>query len=352
MLAFFPMERIRVELAQQSDGDSGGRGESGQYRSRNEEDGGHRPKPRESFTQCLFRLHEERSLYKGSRQTVTTLMISNAIFFYALNLTKSRLASLRHKQQSGKKSRVEVHRLLSFFHSKTGSSLIASIIAGCVNVMTTNPLWVASLRIMESKPSDTNNDLLRLNLWNVMNEIVKNEGVRSLWNGTSTSLLLVSNPIIQHFLYQQLRLWMVIRRRELYCLRKNEGKHVNIQKSASLTLFEAFVFGALAKAVATIATYPLQLAQILIRLQKKKLPPSNTNGDQHDSNAPCGKMDYYSGTLSCLHHQYSSGGVQALFKGINAKLFHTVFTAAFTFVTYEQTLRFVGLVDKRRKSLT
>ncbi len=350
MLAFFPLERIRVELAQQSVGDSGGSGETGHHRSKKEEDGDHRPIPCESFTQCLFRLHEERSLYKGSSHIVTTLTISNAIFFYVLNLTKSRLASLSHKQQQEKNSHFEVHRLFSYFQSKTGNSLIASIIAGCVNVMTTNPLWVASLRIMESKPSDTNNDLKRPNLWNVMNKIVKNEGVCSLWNGTSTSLLLVSNPIIQHFIYEQLRLWMLGRRR-VYCLRRKEGKSVNIQKAASLSLFEAFVFGALAKTVATVATYPLQLAQILLRLQKKKQPPSNTDGDQHDSNnASCRELDYYSGTLSCLHQQYSSGGIQALFKGISTKLFQTVFTAALTFVTYEQTLTLVGLVYNAQKS--
>lgn len=355
MLAFYPLERIRVELTQTSVGDNGG--SSRGSRSRRDGDHHHRPRAHETFTKCLLRLHEEGSLYKGSSHTVTTLTISNAIFFYALNLFKTRLASMHHRQQGRRYHHLNAQRLLIYFLSKTGNSLLASIIAGCINVIITNPLWVASLRIMESKPSDTkNNDLQRQNLWNVMYKIFQNEGGLSLWNGTSTSLLLVSNPIIQHFMYEQLRVWMLGKRRELTRLRRNDGRNVNIQMAASLSLVEAFIFGALAKTVATVATYPLQLAQVLIRLQKKQQPLSNTtDGDQNDSNNNSSssgeRSNYYAGTFACLYQQFSSGGIQALFQGMNAKLLQTVLTAAFTFLTYEQTLILVGQVYKRRKSI-
>ncbi|KAL3763200.1 hypothetical protein ACHAWU_008109 [Discostella pseudostelligera] len=353
MLAFYPLERIRVELAQTSVGNIGSR----EPRSRRDGDHHHRPRPHETFTQCLLRLHEEGSLYKGSSHVLTTLTISNAIFFYALNLFKKRLAPMHHQQQGGRYHHHNAQRLLTYFLSKTGHSLLASIVAGCINVIMTNPLWVASLRIMESKPNETNNDgLHRQNLWNVMYKIVQTEGILSLWNGTSTSLLLVSNPIIQHYMYEQLRAWMLGRRRELARLRRAGGRSVNIQKAASLPLFEAFLFGALAKTVATVVTYPLQLAQVLIRLQKKQQPLSNTtDGGQNDANnnsSSSGEMSsYYAGTLACLHQQFSSGGIPALFQGMNSKLLQTVLTAAFTFLTYEQTLILVGQIYKRQKSI-
>jgi adenine nucleotide transporter 17 len=354
MLAFYPLERIRVELAQSRVGDTDGRDETEQYRSRRR-DGDHRPRPHshENFIKCLFRLHEEKSLYNGSTHIVTTLTVSNAIFFYTLHLTKRRLASMNNRQQHGGKHCLSyAHRVFTYILSKTGNSLISSIIAGCVNVMLTNPLWVASLRIMETKLPDTSNELQRNTLWNVMHKIGQDEGVHSLWNGTSTSLLLVSNPIIQHFIYEQLRLWMVKRRIELSYLRRNDGRRANVQKTASLSLFEAFVFGALSKTVATVVTYPLQLAQVLIRLQKKKGPASNTNGDQFDwNNASCDENSYYAGTFDCLYQQFTSGGIRALFQGMNAKLLQTVLTAAFTFLTYEQTLILVGRVYKRRQRI-
>ena len=42
--------------------------------------------------------------------------------------------------------------------------------------------------------------------------------------------------------------------------------------------------------------------------------------------------------LDCLYQQLMRGGIPALFQGMNAKLLQTVLTAAFTFLTYEQTL--------------
>lgn len=347
MLVFFPLERIRVELAKSSVSDSGYRGKSGKYRGRKDDD--HRLQPRETFTQCFFRLHEERSLYKGSSHIVTTLTISNAIFFYALNFTKRWLTSMHHQQQSGGKNHLSFCRLFIYLQSKVGKSLTASIIAGCINVMTTNPLWVASLRIMESKPPEAKQALQQQNLWNVMIRIIQNEGLLSLWNGTSTSLLLVSNPVIQHFIYEQLRLLMLGRRRELRSMKKNDGRSVHIHEPTSLSFHEAFIFGAIAKTVATVVTYPLQLAQVLIRLRKNLPSASNTYGDHHDPhNSSHGKIDYYSGTLSCLRQQFSSGGIQALFQGMNAKLLQTVLTAALTFLTYEQMLVLLGLVYKKR----
>jgi len=169
-------------------------------------------------------------------------------------------------------------------------------------------------------------------LWNVMQRIIQSEGISSLWNGTSTSLLLVSNPIIQHFMYEQLRTIILDRRQQRHARQRKEWK------ALSLSPLEAFLLGAVAKGIATVATYPLQLAQVLLRLQKKKLQSDqqgSNSKDIHDSSI-------YNGTLDCLGKQFSSRGISGLFQGMNAKLLQTVLTSAFTFLTYEQTLSQVG----------
>jgi len=311
------------------------------------------PPSHETIIQCLLRLHAEQSLYKGASHIVTTLMISNAIFFYALQVTRRSLASLQQhdRQRIGKNDRHPLEYFLNHImpKSKIGNSLIASSLAGAINVLLTNPLWVASLRIMESKkPAEDNRLQQQQSLWSVMHQIARSEGVSRLWNGTRTSLLLVSNPIIQHFIYEQLRLWLLDSRKNRAGVRGNSsrvkhrhGREGNAPslKATSLSPVEALVFGALAKAVATLVTYPLQLAQVLLRLQRKKLQSSNTNNSQHDtSNKDAGNENAYEGTLDCLYQQFSRGGLTALFKGMNAKLLQTVMTAAFTFLTYEQTL--------------
>ena len=339
ILLLYPLERVRVELQSKASHDN----RDGENISS------------ETITQCLLRLYQEQeqTLYKGASHMVTTLTISNAIFFYALQVTRKRLSSFNSNQRYQNHNwRYNQHSFILnlLYHilpkSKMGRSLVASTIAGCLNVLLTNPLWVASLRIMESRipsiekqgnDSDTMQQKAhqKPTLWNVMQRIVQSEGISSLWNGTSTSLLLVSNPIIQHFMYEQLRTIILGRRQQRHARQRSDGRKGN---ALSLSPLEAFLFGAVAKGIATVATYPLQLAQVLLRLQKKKL-----QSDQQGSNSKdIHDTTIYNGTLDCLGKQFSSRGISGLFQGMNAKLLQTVLTSAFTFLTYEQTLSQVG----------
>lgn len=79
---------------------------------------------------------------------------------------------------------------------------------------------------------------------------------------------------------------------------------------------EAFVVGAIAKTIATVVTYPLQLTQTVLRLEN--------NG--------------YKGITDCLIQLYRRAGYKEWYTGMRAKLLQTVLTAAFTFLTYEQIL--------------
>lgn len=72
----------------------------------------------------------------------------------------------------------------------------------------------------------------------------------ALWKGTMPSLILVSNPSLQFMAYES------IKRRLM------TGKKAGAELG-SLTVFLA---GAMAKAIATIATYPLQIVQAKLRV--------------------------------------------------------------------------------------
>ena len=86
--------------------------------------------------------------------------------------------------------------------------------------------------------------------------------------------------------------------------------------------------GAIAKAIATVFTYPVQVAQSQLRNDKKKI---------------------YNGTVDCITKIYRIGGITGLFRGINAKLWQTVLTAAFQFMTYEKLRGFIFMVLTGRK---
>ena len=166
------------------------------------------------------------------------MAISNFVFFYALNATKLLLLARRRGGGRG----ADIGRL---------RSLLASILAGVVNVLITNPLWVANLRIVQggsggrsgscdptttdgdddsgahlssSSPSWRKNDDRRRRaraavatatpgLLSTVGTIARTEGVSGLWSGTLASLLLVSNPALQFFLYEQIKQTILSRRR-------------------------------------------------------------------------------------------------------------------------------------------
>ena len=90
--------------------------------------------------------------------------------------------------------------------------------------------------------------------------------------------------------------------------------------------------GALSKAVATVFTYPIQIVQSQLRNDRK-----NSNGNNK-----------YDGTMDCLTKIYQVGGMKGLFRGITAKLWQTVLTAAFQFMTYEKLrgVVYVGMTGK------
>jgi len=91
--------------------------------------------------------------------------------------------------------------------------------------------------------------------------IWRQEGAKSLWSGTGPSLLLVSNPAVQFMVYEAL---------------KRECQ--SIFHTQELSAFVYFVIGALAKAAATIVTYPVQVVQSRLRVSrvfKHASSPSN-----------------------------------------------------------------------------
>lgn len=118
--------------------------------------------------------------------------------------------------------------------------------------------------------------------------------------------MLVLNPAIQFTIYEALK-------------RRIMPK--------STTSF--FLIGAVAKAIATIVTYPLQLAQARLR---------------HGSS----KMNTIALLLSIIKRK----GLPALFQGLEAKLLQTVLTAALMFAVYEKIVRYVFMILVRKQRLT
>ena len=261
----------------------------------------------QAIISCFRSLLQRNELYRGIAPVVTTMAISNFIFFYMNEWFKNHL--LQSPQQSSIKTATRSTTLRY-------RSLLASSLAGICNVLLTNPLWVTNLRIATG-------DAKYSNLISEMIHTIRqhNNTIQHLWSGTIASLLLVSNPVIQFFVYEELKTW----RRHMSSSQQN---------AQPITPIKAFVIGAIAKTIATMLTYPIQVAQSLLRMQEKM-----NDTVQRDSTTECNQHCTYTGTTDCLKQLYHQNGIISLYTGIRAKLLQTVLTAAFTFVSYEQIVQ-------------
>eukprot|EP01126_Amoeba_proteus_P000456 TRINITY_DN1012_c0_g1_i1.p1 TRINITY_DN1012_c0_g1~~TRINITY_DN1012_c0_g1_i1.p1 ORF type:complete len:162 (-),score=20.63 TRINITY_DN1012_c0_g1_i1:61-546(-) len=146
-------------------------------------------------------------------------------------------------------------------------------------------------------------------MWDALTRIAREEGLEALWGGTASSLMLVSNPVIHFVVYDKVK--AVI------------GKRAELAGRKFLTSWEIFWTGAIAKALATIFTYPIQVAQSRQRANKDKSSSTFTN------------------TFKILYDIFNKDGVLGWFAGMNIKLVQTVLTAAFQFLCYEKVQQLI-----------
>eukprot|EP00039_Didymoeca_costata_P003267 m.66483 g.66483 ORF g.66483 m.66483 type:complete len:299 (+) comp11809_c0_seq1:302-1198(+) len=245
----------------------------------------------------LLQTGGSQQLYQGIGANAMTQTVSSFVYFYFLSAIKRTLTL--NKPNS------------------VVQDLGAAFIAGILNVIATDPLWVAStrLKVQSNKNKHKNNKEERsaiMALPAMIIHIAATDGVKALWAGTKASLLLVSNPTIQFTTYLQTKL----------LLSKFRGVE-------TLSSPEYFLLAAWSKFVATLLTYPLQVAQNRLRAHKK------------DDN----KQEKCMGTWECLSDLMNEGGLASLYKGLNSKLLQTLCNAAFMFMFYEKFLQFTVAIS-------
>ncbi|KAL0483460.1 solute carrier family 25 (peroxisomal adenine nucleotide transporter) [Acrasis kona] len=271
--------------------------------------------------QCAKDLINEEGvevLYKGLGNTLISLGCSNFVYFYTNEALKIIASKLRRK-----------YGRTGLLSNDTVVNLSIASFAGVVNVMTTNPLWLVNTR-MKVQHKKSINDNLNEKQEHYINGVVdgithiaKKEGILKLWSGCTASLWLVSNPTILFVLYDLMKKILI----------KWRG-------TSNLTGLEFFLLGALSKSVATIVTYPMQLAQYSMRTTAPKEEQNKTNKKQQDR----------SNLLSCLIYIVKNDGVLGLFRGLDVKLVQTVLMSAFHFLFYEKIMQVIfALLGAQKK---
>jgi len=167
--------------------------------------------------------------------------------------------------------------------------LLAATGAGIGTAVCTNPIWVVKTRMclpLHDRPS------AYTGLVDAFVSIARSEGLRGFYVGLLPALLNVSHGTVQLVAYEQLKLWF----------------------GTPLGPAQALTAGALAKTLASVSTYPLQV--IKTRLQ---LHPDLRRGDW----------------VSIMSHLFRHEGLRGFYKGLGPNLLRVTPAAALTFTFYE-----------------
>ncbi|KAL7552290.1 hypothetical protein ACHAWF_017792, partial [Thalassiosira exigua] len=193
-------------------------------------------------------------LYRGWSSLVAALTCLNFVYFYSFRGLRRTIASA---EWAGARTSA----------NEVAADLAAGYLAGCVAVLVTGPLWLVNTRLKlrgvdlgksGGKPANASSEATRpyAGMWDCLLRVAREEGVSTLWNGTLTSLILALNPAIQLGVYEWLK------RTGLLVAAGDGGDGGGGGGGLGGTgALAPFANALVAKFVATVVTYPVQVTQ-------------------------------------------------------------------------------------------
>ncbi|EEY59907.1 Mitochondrial Carrier (MC) Family [Phytophthora infestans T30-4] len=263
----------------------------------------------------IYRQEGVEGIFAGLSSKVVHTVSSNFAYFYWYSFLKTA---------------VEKH---SSKPITTGMSLLMASTAGALNMSMTLPLEMINTRAQIQPSDDESSDSDEKNkdttppsrtMWGIAKEIYAEDGLTSFWKGFIPSLVLVSNPSINYTIFDKLKLQ----------LQHSKMVATNATRMSSLTALEAFILAAIAKAVATIITYPVIRAKVLMQAQKKHITGQKKSPHGHHHAEMGNSM------VQVLKRIGELEGPSGYFKGCSAQLFNTVLKSALLVMTKEQITKY------------
>ena len=241
-------------------------------------------------------------LYSGVRPAIVGTVASNIIYFYLCGHLKKEL--------------VRKWRLRGEHELGVAASLCISSLAGCGNVLLTNPLWILVTRSQvahrararqaaagEGEAAPPAEKPSRGGVLKIIQEIYQQYGVPGFWRGTVPNLVMVTNPAIQYMLFEDLK-----------------KRFFRATRKSRVGPGEVFFLSALAKIGATLVTYPLLVV-------KSRIQTRNKNSGQGQADA---------GVLDTIRQILEREGAGGLYTGMTTKMTQSVFAAALMYMVKEE----------------
>jgi hypothetical protein len=140
--------------------------------------------------------------------------------------------------------------------------------------------------------------------WEMIKQMIKEEGIGSFFKGIIPSLFLTANPAIQFMIYEYLRM-----------------KHID--SSGKISGFYIIINSIISKYLSTIITYPIIIVKTLFQANQTK---TNTE------------------IFEILMKLFKDEGISGYYKGISAKVVQTLINNVILMFSYEKIQFLLKLV--------
>lgn len=189
---------------------------------------------------------------------------------------------------------------------ETASHLLAGTIAGLMTSFATNPIWVVKVRLQLQRAGKSVAPGYKpyAGFFDGLRSITREEGVRGLYRGIGPSVWLVSHGAVQFTMYERFK----------------ERLRQDADPQSGTTVLHSLIASTGSKLVASLATYPLQVART--RMQERFVD-GRRYGNFH----------------TAFMYIFRTEGIRGLYRGLSANVVRVTPQAAVTFITYEQILK-------------
>jgi solute carrier family 25, member 33/36 len=230
--------------------------------------------------------------FRGLPPTLVGIIPSRSAYFYAYSRCKS------------------------FLDAKCGLSsgsppnaLISGFVAGVVGNTITNPIWMIRTR-MQLEADAAVGQVAYKGYLDVIGTIFRQDGIKGFYRGLQASYWGCTEGALQFILYEQLK-------RQL--LQRENRRRLSVHQPETTELSHAMYFwsAALAKMIASIATYPHEVARTRLREQSRM------------------GLYKYTGMWQTIRTVAQEEGRSGLYAGMGVHLMKVVPNSALMFLTYE-----------------
>jgi solute carrier family 25, member 33/36 len=260
----------------------------------------------------IARVEGFRGFFRGLLPTLIGILPARSTYFWAYSTTKATL-SARFGESS------PVH-------------MASAAAAGIVSNTLTNPIWLMKSRVQLQAGASATDPRAYRGYADAVVKIFREEGVRGFFRGLSASYWCVTEGALHFVVYERIKARLVTKNRERIARGDylNDPKHSGPPRPEDLTPLQYLTAAAMAKFIASTATYPHEVVRTRMREQPKFV----------------GAVPKYRGMIQSLRLIAREEGRRGLYAGMGTHLARVVPNAALMFFTYETVVK---VIERRQR---